>query len=90
MQEAVENFGGDWPYPDCVAGVVDGDHPILPDRRERGVEGRQVGVGVGDDRDPRRHPPLSNTAPSQILASFTDRSCWRPESPNRTECGGET
>jgi hypothetical protein len=88
MEEAAEKLGGERGYPDCVAGVVDGGHPDSPDRRERGVEGREVGVGVGDDRDPRRLSPLPDGTPSQIPASFTGSSDSSRYCYTRTGRGG--
>jgi hypothetical protein len=61
MEQAVEYRGEERDYLDWVAGVVDGGHPSSSDRREHGVESREVGVGVGDDRGPRRLPPFRIT-----------------------------
>jgi hypothetical protein len=88
MEEAGENLGGEGAYPECVAGVVDGGRPSSRDRRERGVEDREVGVGVGDDREPRRLPPLSDGTPSQIPASFTGSSDSSRYCYTRTERRG--
>ena len=57
--KTVEDLGGKRADPDGVAGVVDGGRPVGSNRRERGVEGGEVSVDIGDDRDPHQQsvPP---------------------------------
>ena len=46
VEKAVEHLGGERADPNGVARVVDGLRLVGPDRRERGVEGGEIGVGV--------------------------------------------
>jgi hypothetical protein len=71
---------------DQVAAVVDSLRPQLIDSLERGLEGRKVGVRVGDDCDAQT---LSLISAAGAHAQGVDAT-WTPHRHKTSHSGGQT